>query len=218
MTMFFSLVAFLISNNAVSFNDAPAQLARTVSYDNYLSLEESALVEFDKHKITYQENNDIEIVASKTFDMALFEELDLVSLDENTETVDICYDIVYDSSEEAVLLTISFEENGETLVETIPGLVTYNEAGKSDVLFVIEDETIWLSELSDLSVIDDNGWFSKLIKKVSKVVTKAVTTVATAVVNALANIIRPAVRLVSSLSVKLLGLKVLLVLVHGFQI
>lgn len=207
IAIFCALATFLFINNVVSFNDAPAQVVRTVSYDNYLSLEESALVEFDKHQINYQENNDIEIVASKTFDMELFEELDLVSLDETEETVNVQYDIVYDSSEEAVLLTVSFEDNGEVLIETIPGLVTYNDAGESDVLFVIEDETIWLSELEDLSVIDSNGWFSKLIKKVSKVVTNVVTTVAKEVVKALASIIKPAIRLISTVSIQLLGAK-----------
>lgn len=207
IAIFCALATFLFINNGVSFKNAPSQIVRTVSYDNYLLLEESALVEFDKHQINYQENNDIEIVASKTFDMSLFDELDLVSLDKTEETVNVQYDIVYDSSEEAVLLTVSFVDNGEVMIETIPGLVTYNDAGESDVLFVIEGETIWLSELEDLSVIDSNGWFSKLIKKVSKKVTKVVTTAASVVVNAVATIIKPAVRLTSSFAVKLLGVK-----------
>ena len=205
--MLCGILIFTINGILGKKSIAVSQTVRTVSYDDSLSLEDSASLEFDNNQIDYKENDDIEIVATKSFDTKLFEELDLVSLDENEDCVDILYNITYDASEEAVLLTVSFEENGEVIIDTIPGLLTYNDAGEGDVLFVVDDETIWLSELEDLSLIDSNGWFKRVFKKATKIATKAVTAAATKVVNALSKIIKPAVRVTTKLTIKLLGVK-----------
>lgn len=137
---------------------------RTVEL-NYDFLDDQSISdEFDEY--SYQTNdNGFDFVAKKAFDMSLFSELDLVGLNENEDQVVIRYDVQYVDDETTILLTVTIEgEEDIPLTETIPGLITYNSAGETDVMFAVDGEYIWLSELTESGQLDEVSWLSNYIK------------------------------------------------------
>lgn len=70
-------------------------------------------------------------------------------------------------------------ENGEKLeIEEIYGSAFIDENGRLDAVMCFDGEYILLSEMQDMGLIQNCGWFSRLFKKV----VKAATTVATVAV------------------------------------
>ena len=201
-----------VQNTAQATSEMNAKV-RTVEMSKYDDINEQSMFEsFDEHTITTGDNG-FDIVAKKNFDVSLFAELDEVSANVDGEIVTVRYDITYEDSETAILLTVTIEGSEDLpLVETIPGLVTKNSAGNADVMLVLEEgEFMWLSDLQELDTIDNVGLFSKLLKKVSKIVNQVTETVKKAVnvvcetVVAIATVLKPVIRLGSDISVKLLG-------------
>lgn len=172
------------------------QEVRTVKYENKAIDENSLFEEFDYHQINENENG-VEIVAEKLFDRSIFDEFDLVDLNEDTdEEVKVCYAVNYVENESTVYLSVYFEEDeSKSLIDTLPGLITFNENGETDVMFLLDDEKVWLSELNvEDSVIENTGWFKNLIKKVVNAVVssapvKAVIKVVTVLVNPLIRLV-----------------------------
>lgn len=187
----------LVNNNTNTTVNADAKV-RTVELSNDYFDDQSIFDEFDEHELQTDENG-FELVAKKTFDSSLFSEMDLVGLSDAEEDVTVRYEVQYIESEDGILLTVTIEGKDEVpVVDTIPGLVTYNNAGEPDVMFVVDGEFIWLSELSEEGIVDEVGWFSSLVKKIVKA---AVHTFVAAVTYFL----RPAIRLVSDITVYLGG-------------
>lgn len=170
---------------------------RTVELTNDYFDDQSIFDEFDEHELQTDENG-FELVAKKTFDSSLFSEMDLVGLSDAEEDVTVRYEVQYIESEDGVLLTVTIEGKDEVpVVDTIPGLVTYNSAGEPDVMFVVEGEFLWLSELYEAGIIDQVGFFSWLKKAV-----KAVVLTTAYVITA---ILQPAVRFIADVTVRLGG-------------
>ena len=63
--MICGILIFTINGILGKKSIAVSQTVRTVSYDDSLSLEDSASLEFDNNQIDYKENDDIEIIATK---------------------------------------------------------------------------------------------------------------------------------------------------------
>lgn len=194
------LVWISIGHVSMSENDTYAQEVRTVSYDR-ITLDENAFDEFDNHEVLQNENG-INIKADKSFDMSLLEEFDLVGLDESAEQFTVSYEIDYIAEQDTVFLTATLiGADNIPIIDTVPGLVSINEKGETDILFAVEDELLWLSDLNDSSAINNTGWFSSFIKKITNTVVKT----ASAIIRAMESIIKPAVRLATYFAVKLLG-------------
>ncbi len=87
--------------------------------------------------------------------------------------------------------TTSEGELNEIIVDTIEGKAFINEAGEIDAELDLDGETILLSELQDLGVVDNCGWLKNAWKKVKKAV-KKVTQTAIGVVGAVATVVVPA--------------------------
>ncbi|MDR3293693.1 MAG: hypothetical protein LBT20_06320, partial [Clostridiales bacterium] len=140
------------------------------------------LDDFDEHNLVVDESG-LKLVAKKNFGMSIFDELDLVGINENEETVTVRYEIDYIASEDTMLMTVIIEGLDEIpVLETIPGLVVYNADGVLDVMFVIDGEFVWLSDMYEAGLLDEVGLFSAL----KALVAKAVSTVVNAVVAAAA--------------------------------
>lgn len=124
-------------------------------------------------------------VGYKTLDASLFDELDNVS-DSNVEQEEGCqvkYNFSYDSETNIVTLS-AVMENGEKLeIEEIYGSAFFDENGKLDAVMDLDGEYILLSEMQNLNLIQNCGWFSNLFKKIAKVVV-AVAAVAVCVATA----------------------------------
>lgn len=177
-----------------------AQETRTAHYEK-ISFDENAFDDFDNHEVI-QNNEGINIKAEKIFDTQLLNEFHLVGLDESTDEFSVIYEINYVENEDTVFLSATIiGENNIDIIDTIPGLVSINASGETDILFSVEDELIWLSDLTDSSIIENTGWFTNLIKKI----TNAAIKVASNIVKALEPIIRPAVKIATYFAVKLLG-------------
>jgi hypothetical protein len=157
---------------------------------------QSGLDEFDEHDL-HSDESGLQLVAKKNFNMSIFDEIDLVGLNENEETFTVRYEIDYIAADDAVLMTVIIEGNDEIpVLETIPGLVAHNAAGNLDVMFVIDDEFVWLSDMYASGLLDEVGFFSALASLVNaaiNTVVNAAVAVATAVAQVIVPIVAPAV-------------------------
>lgn len=149
----------------------PDHQVRTVYYEEKNVFDQSFLDEFDEYQITKDETGS-QLVANKSFEKSIFDDLDLVGLDESEEQVIVRYEIAYVEAEDTVLLTVTIEGYEDIpIIETIPGLPSLNDAGEPDVMFVSEGEYLWLSDLNESSLFNEVGWFKNIVKVVSKAVT-----------------------------------------------
>ena len=164
------------------------QKVRTVNYETSAYFDEDFIEQFDDFECV-QNNNDLNITATKTFSTSIFDEIDLVS-DVEESNFTIKYEIEYLDEDETVLLHVYFvDEETEELTDTIPGLVSYNAKGDPDVLLNVDEEYIWLSELTRITTVDEVGWFKNLVKKVANVAKKVVQAVTTTVKKAVDTVI-----------------------------
>lgn len=164
------------------------QKVRTVSYALNAYFEADFVEQFDDFEIV-ENDNQINISATKTFSTAIFEEIDLVS-EETEESFTVRYEVDYLGDDDTVLLrAYTVGEETEELTDTIPGLVTYNEEGKTDILFNVDEEYIWLSELTNEKQVDEAGWLKNLVKKVANKVKEIATNIAKAVKGAVDTVI-----------------------------
>ena len=172
-----------------SNNTQLEQQTRTVVYQDKEIFDEDFLNDFDDYSILTN-NEGSQLIAKKSFSKSILDEIDFVGLDENSEEFVVRYELSYIESEDTVLLTVTIEGYDEIpIIETIPGLPSLNNAGEPDVMFVVDGEYLWLSDLNESELFNEVGWFSSLVKTVSKAVTNA----ASAVVKAIAPILKPAV-------------------------
>lgn len=195
---------FAVTSNNGTATETLMASERTVEL-NYDFLDDQSIVaEFDEFDYQTDEKG-FDLVAKKTFNLSVLSEIDLVGFDETEEQFTIRYDVQYIENDDTVFLTVTIEDEDDIpVVETIPGLVTYNSIGEPDIMFVVDGEYLWLSDLSNLGQLDEVGWFSNLLKSVQKAINKIVETV----VQAVATILAPAIKIVSKVAVALLGANV----------
>lgn len=170
------------------------QIARTVNYSNRAIDEDALFADFDNH--TFEKSDDeVNIVAKKSYSKSLFEELDLVNLDKSTDELVITYGINYAQDESMVYLSVSYEslEGEEPLIEVLSGIVTLNDNGDQDVMFKDGDDTLWLSDIENYDVIDNTGFWSFVRKVINKVIN---TPVIREIVNTIARGVAPIIRFV----------------------
>lgn len=86
-------------------------------------------------------------------------------------------------------MTLFVYSNGE-VSDALVGCPFTKENGEVDVVFSVDEELIYLSELQDAGVIQNCGWFSRALKKIAKVA--AVVAVAVAVVAVAAVVVQVA--------------------------
>ncbi len=116
----------------------------------------------------------------KLSDLEGIEEEDLSELE--VEELNLQYRYSFDYVTDMVTITVISLETNETgevvenVVDVIEGKAFINEQGNIDAELDFDGDTILLSELQNLGVIDNCGWFKKLCKKVTTAVKKAVST------------------------------------------
>ncbi len=163
---------------------------RTVSADNSMIDYESIFNEYDDVNLT-QEGSLTTFEGNQTLKLDELE-LEDEELDDETleklqgEEVTIRYKYTFDYVTDKVTLTAVMVETtsegelNEIIVDTIEGKAFINEAGEIDAELDLDGETILLSELQDLGVVDNCGWFKKLWKKVVVAVVAVVVVAAVA--------------------------------------
>ena len=99
-------------------------------------------------------------------DLMDIDEVSAEDLEELSEKISIRYKYSYDYETNCVSLeALSINNGEESVIDTIYGEAFINEAGNIDAYLEIEDEIILLSELQDAGMVQNCGWFSKMIKK-----------------------------------------------------
>lgn len=127
---------------------------------------------------------------------------DLDGLDEVSQStlegaqLKVKYRFTYDKETNLVTLTaveVHQDLNGtyeETIVDTILGAAFVNEAGNLDAVLEVDGDYILLSELQDLGMVENCGWFRNLFNKVAKAV-KKVTQTTIGIIGAVATVAVP---------------------------
>ena len=156
-------------------------------------------VEVSKNAVDYQslldefENSELEtngtlttFVGYKSLDLAELDGFDLVSETDIEDTkVSVKYNFSYDNQTNLVTLSAELkDELGEIQVDTIKGAAFINEDGEIDAVMNVDGEGILLSEMKNAGMIDNCGWFSRLIKNIVKIAVVAVTVTAVVVATA----------------------------------
>lgn len=160
------LVALLIMMIFTKDNSQEV-VVRSVIYNYQDISDDSAYKEFDEHEFA-QTDEGFKLSAQKSFDSSIFENLDLVNIENANEKIAVNYEIEFIESENTFLLSVTLEKNnGLPIIEVLPGLLTYNSAGELDIMFVSEEETFWLSDLEESNIVSEEGWFTSLLSKVA---------------------------------------------------
>ena len=148
-------------------------------------------VEMDKN------NERILFEGTQQLDPSLLREIDNLSGEEvnKLKSVDVRYSFKYDMVTNTVTLKATmYLPDGTVKVDTITGVGFINDANEIDAVMNVDGEGVLLSEMRNAGLIDNVGWFSRVIKKIAKVVAVvAVTVAAVAVVVATAGAAAPAV-------------------------
>lgn len=192
------LTVFMVAGDTHDRISGVDAKVRTVELSKYSLDDQNLFDEFDEHTVEADENG-FDIVAKKNFDASVFSEMDLVGINDGQETVTVRYEVTYIDIDDALLLTVTMEGAEDVpLVDTIPGLVSHNIYGEPDVMFVVDGERVWLSELNGSETLDEVGWFGSWLKKVVKNVVNAVA-------KAVVTVFKPVIRLGNNIAIALLG-------------
>ena len=136
---------------------------------------ESILNSFDDAVLT-QEGSTTYFEGYKSISLSDLEAIDNLSqedVDNATQTV-VKYNYSYDNETNIVTLSATLQdEDGTVIIDTIEGTAFINEQGDIDALLEVDGEYVLLSELQDAGMIQNCGWFSKIIKAVVAVVVVA---------------------------------------------
>lgn len=145
------------------------QEVRTAEYNKESLKEESLFVTLDEHSLVENERG-FEAIGIKKYDGSMFEDVDYCGLDSSDE-VSIRYNVIYLENENTILLSITIEGNEDVpIISSIPGLISLNDAGEEDVMFAYEGEYLWLSDIIDEGLIDENGLFRWLVSKIAEAI------------------------------------------------
>ena len=144
-----------------------------------------------------KDNERILFEGTQKLDPNLLKEIDNLSGEEvnKLKSVDVRYSFKYDMVTNTVSLKATmYLPDGTVKVDTITGVGFINDANEIDAVMNVDGEGVLLSEMRNAGLIDNVGWFSRVIKKIAKVVAVvAVTVAAVAAVVATAGAAAPAV-------------------------
>lgn len=193
------LTVVIVSSFSFSSCDSNSTLQsvpRTVSYNEKAFNDESLFEDFDDHKITDTDDG-FKVAATKSFDKSIFEELDLVGLDNDSDDVTINYEASYIEEESTIYLSIYFSDNdgNNSLIEVLPGLITFNKNGETDLMFLDGEEEIWLSDLQESDIINNTGFWNFVKKVIDNVVESEP---AKAIIKAVSVVFAPFIRLATT--------------------
>ena len=141
---------------------------------------QSILDEFKESEM-YVENNTTYFTGLQTFDAELFESFDNVS-DEDLTSIEGCrvkYEFTYNIETSIVTIYAELQnEANEILIDEISGIAFINDSGNVDAYMNVDGESMLLSDMQNIGMVENCGWLSKLVKGAAAV---AATSVALAV-------------------------------------
>ncbi len=180
IVLVFTVVAVSNNTGKTFVADTPT---RTVALTESSIDAQSILDEFDDAVLT-KVGTTTYFEGSKPLDKDLFSEIDYIGEADFDELEDciVRYYVSYDESNDLVSLTAIMDNgDGAVIGDTLYGVVFINGDGETDALMEIDGEYNLLSEMQELGLIQNCGWFKKLI---AAVVTTVVVTAAVAAIMA----------------------------------
>lgn len=154
-------------------------------YEDFL---ENFFNEFEESNLIMDEDrNIIEFVGTRTFEESIPDAEEEGWSYMGTEAR-IRYQFYYCANTNKFFLAVS-DPNLPDVREVVRG-VPFMEGGELDILFLIDNEPVLLSELKDRGIVDNCGWFSRAMKNIAKI---AVGVAVVAAVVAVAVVAAPAV-------------------------
>ena len=185
LALIIAVSCVLISKQQVDVS-TEALATRTVTLERQEINYESILNEFENAKLEKQ-GSLTTFEGYKTINVEDLTEFDNLSESElqHAEDSSVKYNFSYDSETNIVTISAQMKnELGEIELDEITGIGFINENNEIDAVMNVDGESILLSEMKELGMIQNCGWFSRLIKKVVKIAVVAVTVVAVAAVTA----------------------------------
>lgn len=198
LALFIPISCIIVSKLQVN-NVTTAAVVRNVELEPENVDYESILNKFENGKLE-TEGSLTTFEGYQTISISDLEELDNLSASdlEQAKETKVKYNFSYDSETNMVTLSAeSIDAEGQIEIDTISGVGFINDKNQIDAVMNIDGESILLSEMQDAGMIQNCGWFSRLIKKVVKVAVKvavvaAVVATSAAVVVATAGAAAPA--------------------------
>lgn len=177
-------------------NQVVGAATRTVELSASTIDAQSILNEFDDAKLT-KKGTTTYFEGYKALDTDKLSEIDYISEEDFAELEEctVKYNFSYDSETNIVTLAASATlPDGSIDVDEITGVGFLNENDEIDAVMNVDGDAVLLSEMRSAGMIENCGWFSRLIKKVAKfVAVVAVAAVAVAAVVVTAGAAAPAV-------------------------
>lgn len=183
LTFVLAIVGIFSINYSNSENN---QLVRDVELNNNSMVDDSYFNAFDSYDLFVEDNK-------STFDGVITINLSKLAEIDNVASSDILNDASlkfsstfdYDTGTSTLNVYVIDENEEVSIMDTIYGVELLAETGEVDVLFDFDGELIFLSELRDIGVLDNVGWFTNHVKKAVNKVATEVKNTATAVVKVL---------------------------------
>ncbi len=157
-----SLVMLLI-DNINTFSDLPL---REVSLDKNKINDSSYFQGFDSYTLNHDKKNKvIEFNGLQNIPISDLYELDLINSYELEKKITTSYKCVYDYKNEIVSLNVyKLDNNQSSIINQMDGKLIKNKNNEFDVIFHVDGEKFLLSEMSDLVLINNCGFWSRLKK------------------------------------------------------
>lgn len=161
----------------------PTVAVRTIEIAQSEIDHQSILNSFEEAEL-YAEDNTTYFTGYQTLAAEMFENFDNVSETDLAEIEGSRIKYHFSYNTEANIVTISAElqnEANEIIVDEISGVGFINSDGNVDAVMNVDGESILLSDMQNVGMIENCGWLSRLIKAATvTVVTAAVVTVVVA--------------------------------------
>lgn len=157
----------LATNINTTAQKEQVQQTRTISASESLIDSENIFNSYEEQTLEIKDSV-VTFEGNQTISLEDLCDLDEVSKDElePQENLVIKYKYGYNNeTNEVTLKVVSVSGEEEIIIDTIYGEAFINDAGEIDAYLEVEDEIILLSELQEAGMIENCGWFSKMIKK-----------------------------------------------------
>lgn len=149
---------------------------QSIDYENEFSKYNDAKLEYSKKEGYVAFSGIINYSSDELFTV------DFVSITSNSsDVISIEYDFNYDINSNLFYMNVEATNTKDgKILDCIVGVPFKNENGEIDIVFDVDGRFTYLSELTESKLLENCGWFSKILKKVG--IGAAVVAVASVVV------------------------------------
>ena len=176
----FPMVLFGISRTNALANDALITPDRTITITQNVVDYTSTFKEFDNPYLLITEKKGL-FCGDKTFNYSDFASLDLISEQNIDDDINVHYEAVINRTTNEVSLKATLQNGNEKYEEILFGEAFINKKGDPDAILNVEEQQILLSDLQDISYVENCGWLSKIITTVVTTVVVCAAVAATMV-------------------------------------